>query len=204
MSAVLTRRNAVRHRGHYTSTQGVALQPEINLSIAALDLDPQRAAIAAGYSRTMAASKAYQWVTNSKVKPHVFAAVQKAMDKRAAKLELTADRVLWELSLMGYANMQDYIQIENGDVYVDLSKLTRDQATAIEEIVVDRHIYRGRRGRNGNGDEIRRTRFKLIDKTRALELLGKHLKLFTDVHRHTGNISLAERMKRADEEAGDE
>ncbi len=105
-----------------------------------IDLDPQRAAIAAGYSRTMAASKAYQWVSNSKVKPHVFAAVQTAMDKRAAKLELTADRVLRELSLMGYANMQDYIQIENGDVYVDLSKMTPDQSAALHEVVVDRHI----------------------------------------------------------------
>ena len=164
-----------------------------------IDLDPQRAAIAAGYSKTVAKARSYEWVGNGRRKPHVFNAVQKAIEKRAAKLEITSDRVLGELAKIGYANMQDYIQIENGDVYVDLSKLTRDQATAIEEIVVDRHIYRGRRGRNGNGDEIRRTRFKLIDKTRALELLGKHLKLFTEVHHHNGSISLSERMKRAEE-----
>ncbi len=164
-----------------------------------IDLDPQRAAIAAGYSRTMAASKAYQWVSNSKVKPHVFAAVQTAMDKRAAKLELTADRVLLELSLMGYANMQDYLRMDHGDVYVDLSRLTREQAAAIQEITFDEYVERGRNRRNGNGRRIKRMRFKLADKTRALELLGKHLKLFTEVHHHTGSISLSERMKRAEE-----
>ncbi|MDL2401582.1 terminase small subunit [Rhizobium mayense] len=34
-----------------------------------IDLDPKRAAIEAGYSKTVAASKAYQWVSNGKVKP---------------------------------------------------------------------------------------------------------------------------------------
>ena len=43
-----------------------------------VDTDPKRAALAAGYSATMAASKAYQWVSNSKVKPHVYAAIQRA------------------------------------------------------------------------------------------------------------------------------
>ncbi len=77
--------------------------------------------------------------------------------------------------------------------------MTPDQAAALSEVVVDRHIYRGRRGRNGNGDEIRRAKVKLADKISALALLGKHLKLFTELHHHTGSITLAERMKRADE-----
>ena len=62
-----------------------------------VDLDPNRAAIAAGYSKTMAASKAYQWVSNGKIKPHVFMAVQKAMDKRSEKTEITAEYVLTNL-----------------------------------------------------------------------------------------------------------
>ena len=169
-----------------------------------IDLDPKRAAISAGYSKTVAKAKSYDWVGNSRRKPHVFNAVQKAMDKRAAKLELTADRVLLELSLMGYANMLDYIQVDNGDVFLDLSKLTREQAAAIQEITFDEYVERGTNKGNGNGRRIKRMRFKLADKTRSLELLGKHLKLFTEVLHHTGTISLSERMKRADEEAGDE
>ena len=100
---------------------------------------------------------------------------------------------------MGYANMQDYIQTENGDVFLDLSKLTREQAAAIQEITFDEYVERGTNKGNGNGRRIKRMRFKLADKTRSLELLGKHLKLFTEVHHHTGSISLSERMKRAEE-----
>jgi len=164
-----------------------------------IDLDPQRAAVAAGYKKTVARTKSYQWVSNSEQKPHVFFAIQKASEKRAKKYEITADRVLEEIAKLAYSNIKDFLHIENGDVYVDLSDMTPDQSAALGEVVVDRHIYRGRRGRNGNGDEIRRTKVRLADKTRALELLGKHLKLFTEVHHHTGSISLSERMKRAEE-----
>jgi phage terminase small subunit len=41
-----------------------------------IDLDTERAALAAGYSPSMAKSKAYQWVSNGKVKNHVFMEVQ--------------------------------------------------------------------------------------------------------------------------------
>ncbi len=164
-----------------------------------IDLKAERAAVAAGYTKTVAKAKSYDWVGNSRRKPHVFNAVQKAMDKRAAKLELTADRVLRELSLMGYANMLDYIQVDNGDVFLDLSKLTREQAAAIQEITFDEYVERGTNKGNGNGRQVKRIRIKLADKIRSLELLGKHLKLFTEVHHHTGSISLSERMKRAEE-----
>ncbi len=167
-----------------------------------LDLNAERAAVAAGYSKSVAHTKAYQWVSNSKTKPHVFNAIQKAVKKRADKYEITADRVLGEIAKLAYSNIKDFLHIENGDVYVDLSKMTPEQSAALSEIVVDRHIYRGRRGRNGNGDEIRRTKVKLADKISALALLGKHLKLFTEVHHHTGSVSLAERMERA-EKAGE-
>ncbi len=63
-----------------------------------IDLDPKRAAIEAGYSATVAASKAYQWVSNSKVKPHVYEAIQKAMNSRSKRTEITADNVLRELA----------------------------------------------------------------------------------------------------------
>lgn len=140
-----------------------------------IDCDPKRAAIAAGYSKTMAATKAYQWVSNGKGKPHVLAAVEKALEKHAQKLEMTADRVLSELALMGFANMKDYIRTtKQGDAFVDLSKLTREQAAAIQEITVDEYM-------DGHGPEarqVKKTKFKLAEKRGSLELLGRHLRLF--------------------------
>lgn len=38
---------------------------------------------------------------------------------------------------------------------------------------------------------------KIADRLRALELLGKHLKMFTDVHEITGLEGLAEQIKQA-------
>src|SRR5437879_5316168 len=100
------------------------------------------------------------------------------------KLEITAEKVLNELALMGFANMFDYVQITpGGEAYVDLSKITREQAAAIQEITVDETG-------GGSGDNkreaVQRTRFKLASKRDSLELLGKHLKLFTDKHEIAG------------------
>ena len=55
----------------------------------------------------------------------MFNAIQKATEKRAAKYDITADRVLGELAKIGFANIHDYIQTDNGDIYLDLSKLTQ-------------------------------------------------------------------------------
>lgn len=59
-----------------------------------IDLNPKRAAKVAGYSATMAASKAYQWVCNGKAKPHVFAAIQARMGDRSKRTGITQEYVL--------------------------------------------------------------------------------------------------------------
>ena len=59
-----------------------------------IDLDPQRAAIAAGYSQTTARIKSYGWVSKPDDKPHVYQAVQAGKEARAEKLKLDADEVL--------------------------------------------------------------------------------------------------------------
>jgi phage terminase small subunit len=68
------------------------------------DLDPKRAALDAGYSKTTAASKAYQWVSNGKVKPHVFAAVQERLQARSERTQITVDMVLARLWAVATAN----------------------------------------------------------------------------------------------------
>jgi len=137
------------------------------------DLNGTRAAIAAGYSAKSATSKGSQLLTLVKVQRLIDA----LKTERAEKLEITADSVLAELAKMGFANILDYVQVEDGNAVVNLSKLTWDQASALREITVDRYA-----GGSGDGERraITRTRFKLHDKIRALELMGRHLKLFTE------------------------
>ena len=137
------------------------------------DLNGTRSAIAAGYSKKTAYSKANQLLKKVEVK----AILARLMKKHADKLELSAEKVLAELSKLGFSNMLDYMRVdEDGAFVLDFSKLTREQAAAIQEYTVDAT------GGTGDGERrlVMRTRFKLADKNRSLELLGKHLKLFAD------------------------
>jgi len=92
-------------------------------------LNGARAAIAAGYSEKTARAAASRLLTKSNVQE----LIEKLTAARAQRLDISADRVLWELAKMAFANMLDYVTVQNGDAYIDLSKLTRDQAAAIQE-----------------------------------------------------------------------
>src|SRR5580704_2597178 len=67
-----------------------------------IDLDVERAAMAAGYSETVAKTKAYQWVSNCQEgrnrKPHLIATIRARQLKLSNRLEITQERVLLELA----------------------------------------------------------------------------------------------------------
>lgn len=139
-------------------------------------LNATKAAIAAGYSQKTAAVIGSE---NLK-KPNIAAEIAKQTEKVAGKLEITRERVLRELALMGFANMMDYMSItDDGEALLDFSDLSRDQAAAIQEITTDTYTEPD----PANEKErrvVKKIKFKLSDKRGSLELLGKHLNLFTD------------------------
>lgn len=170
-----------------------------------IDLDPKRAAKVAGYSATMAATKAYQWVCNGKVKPHVFDAVRKAQDKRAERTGITQDRVLAELAKMAFTDLSDATdwgvkQVAYGfdaegnklrpeDIgdaalvrYVDapfVTPINRDDlAPHIRSAVSEVALTK-------DGFKI-----KMHDKNAALVSLGRHLGMFNDKVQHTGEVTV--------------
>jgi len=146
-----------------------------------VDLNATQAAIRAGYSKKTARSIGDENLS----KPAIAAAIEKAVNKRAAKLEITAERVLQAIASKAFSNMEDYVSRENGDLFTDFSKVTRDQMAAVQEITVDQ--YAGGAG-DAVREQVKRTRFKLADQLRALELLGKHLELFTDKLKLSGSL----------------
>lgn len=111
-----------------------------------------------------------------------------------AAQQLTTDKetVLSELAKVMHANHLDYLN-DNGEI--DLSGVTRAQASAIQEITVDLSYDK---------DGVpagKRVKLKLHDKARAVEMLGRHHKLFTDVIETSNVNDEAEELRRARERA---
>lgn len=137
-----------------------------------IDHNATQAAIRVGYCAKTAHVSGPRLLSDVRIRTAIAAAEAKI----SAKYEITAERVKAELAKMAFANMEDYVIHENGDITPHLSNCTRDQMAAVQEFTVDAT------GGSGDGERklVMRTRLKLADKTRALELLGrcKDLSLF--------------------------
>lgn len=150
-----------------------------------IDLNATQAAIRAGYSEKRASEQAYQLLQKTTVQNHI-AELQKEREKRT---EITQDSVLHELALIAFAKASDYARVVEKDAVVEVDgnmvpvldedgnqvkyrtvepiltdELTEDQKKAIAVI---------KKGRDG-------FEIKPYSKIQALELLGKHLGMFTE------------------------
>lgn len=133
-----------------------------------VDLNATQAAIRAGYSKRSAAEAGYENLR----KPQIAAAVAARQSSIAAELKVTVDDIARELHRGGFANMFDYLRVgKNGDPFLDFSGLTRELAAPIAEVVVDDYVD----GRGDDAREVRRVRFKLLDKRACLVDLAKLL-----------------------------
>ena len=144
-----------------------------------VDLNASQAAIRAGYSVKTARAIGCELLT----KPDISAAVAAGQAKLSEKTGITAERVLQELALLGFANMQDYMRAgPDGDPVLDFSQLTRAQAAALAEVTVEDF----KDGRGEDARDVRRIKFKMSDKRAALVDIGKHLGMFKDRVELTG------------------
>lgn len=96
-------------------------------------------------------------------KNNVSAAIQKAIQNRNRRTEITQDMVILELAKIAFSNGTVYAQVKNGSVILtETDNLTGDQKAAVAGIKEGKF-----------GIEI-----STYDKVRALELLGKHVGAF--------------------------
>jgi phage terminase small subunit len=159
-----------------------------------IDLNATQAAIRAGYSKDTANEQGSQ----NLAKLSIQSAIAERQTKLAEKLEITQERVLAEYAKLGFANMLDYVTVqEDGSAYVDLSALTREQAAAIQEMTVDE--YTEGKGEDARG--VKKVKIKLSDKRGALDSIGKHLGMFIErnVNIDVTNLTPEERQRRIDE-----
>lgn len=134
-----------------------------------VDLNATQACIRAGYSKPTANRMGTYLLSN----PVLKRLIQEGMDKRHEKVRLTADEVLKEiekLALVDFSKAYD----EKGNLL-----LPHQMPEEIRKAVGGIETRKLR-----NGAIIKKLKF--WDKTKALELYGRHLKLFTDKHEHSG------------------
>lgn len=127
-----------------------------------VDLNATQAAIRAGYSAKTAEVIGYENLR----KPQIADAIDQAMAKRAERTEITQDMVIRELAAIGFAKASDYAQVTaSGRVRItpteELSDVQRRALSGIKE--------------GKFGIEV-----SSYDKVKALDLLGKHLGMFSE------------------------
>ncbi|PLR84686.1 terminase small subunit [Bacillus canaveralius] len=141
-----------------------------------IDLNASRAMKRAGYKSKNPDVDGH----NLLVKPSIQQEINKAMEKRSKRTEITQDRVLQELAKVGFADIKDFLsfrtektivgrdkegnQIVDYAHVVDLKSSDEIDGTLISEI----------------GLKDGQLKFKLHDKMRALQDIGRHLGMFTD------------------------
>ena len=154
------------------------------------DLNATQAAIRAGYSVKTAEVIGFENLR----KPKIAAAIQEAMDKRAKKAEITADRVLEEIAKLAFFDPRKFFRDDGTPI--PIQELDDDTAMALSGIDVLEEFEGSGKDRVFIGYT---KKFKLTDKKASLELLGRHLKLFTDKLDVNNKITVADALKELDD-----
>ena len=161
-----------------------------------IDLNATQAAIRAGYSKKTARSISNENLT----KPDIQAAIEKGMQARSGRVEITQDMVLRELAKIGFSDIRKVVRWgetevrlvdgEEGEAedmvpyhglaLIDSSEVDDNTAGAIAEVS---------QGRDG-------LKVKLHDKKGALVDIGRHLGMFAP----PGHASLDAELKRIEVE----
>jgi phage terminase small subunit len=136
-----------------------------------IDLNATQAAERAGYSKKTAGAIGAE---NLK-KPQIAEALADRQTKRFQKREITADWILDEIYKVAAFDVRR-LYGPDGEL-LDIPKLDDDTAASVAGVEVNELF-------EGDGDQKHayglNKKIKLADKLRALEMLGRHKKLFTD------------------------
>jgi len=138
-----------------------------------VDLNATQAAIRAGYSEKRAQEIGYQLLQKTTVSN----SIQKALARREKRTEVTSDMVVRELARIAFSDTRKLFN-EDGSMKLP-HEMDDDTAAALAGVDTFEESDRG--------TIIGYTRkVKRWDKTRALELLGKHLGMFPDKKEFSG------------------
>ena len=147
-----------------------------------VDLNATQAAIRAGYSPKTAFSIGAE---NLK-KPQIQAALDAAAKARTARTEITQDRVLKELGRLAFLDIRKAFD-DDGNLK-PIKEVDDETAAAIAGLEVA----------SITSDEVTigtLKKIKLSDKKGALELIGRHLRMWNDKLDVTTTVSIADAIR---------
>lgn len=130
-----------------------------------IDLNATQAAIRAGYSPETAKSVGSENLT----KPDLRARIDREIAERSRRTGVSADRVVRELAKLAFVKATDIID--------PVTATVRDTASEEDKACIAAVKYKASSGESS--DSVERE-IRLCDKLKALELLGRHLGMFSD------------------------
>ncbi len=141
-----------------------------------IDLNATQAAIRAGYSPKTANEQGSRLLANVSIRTHI----DKAIAARSARTGVNADRVVRELARLAFVNPTEIVDPDTARVR---ETATDDDKAAISAVKV-------KMSSGENSDSIERE-VCFADKLKALELLGRHLNMFSDNLNITGDMGVS-------------
>jgi phage terminase small subunit len=179
----------------------VALTPKQQAFVAEylIDLNATQAAIRAGYSAETANEQGSRLLANVSVK----AAVESAMEERASRTQITADRVLTELAKLGFSDIRravkwhSQVNVAAVDSDADMEALASEGAIRFAvanqvelissgDIDDDTAAAIAEVSQSSTGA----LKIKFHDKKGALVDIGRHLGMFNDKLQLSGDLTV--------------
>lgn len=148
-----------------------------------VDLNATQAAIRAGYSAKNADVTGPRLLVNV----GIASAVAKAQEKRSERLEITLDKWIRELAVIGFSDLANYITVDEGGFIIAkaFDAMPENASRALEMIEENKTIKESSDGKDSNIINSK-IRFKMHDKLGALEKIGKHLGFLKEKVEHSG------------------
>lgn len=134
-----------------------------------IDLNATRAARDSGFAKKSARVTACRLLTNANIQKRI----QQLKKDRSERTRITQDMVLKELAAVGFSDFKHYGQInkDGGVEFYPFDDIEGDKTRAIKSM------------KEVDGAQSHSMSMKLHDKIKPLELLGKHLDMFADIHK---------------------
>ncbi|MCP3683919.1 MAG: terminase small subunit [bacterium] len=158
------------------------------------DLNATRSALDAGYSEKTAEVIGWENLR----KPLIADYIQKKNQERFDNLESEGKKVIYELALVGFSDIKDYVDIDE-EGCVKCKSIEEMKNTRVISSVKEKRTIRQSPGESEDMILDNTFEFKMHDKMKALEGLAKHYGLYKDdINLKTGPIVI--KMSKEDED----